>query len=168
MSKDSHRIWRRSIAAAVAALFALGTLASPGALAELPPRPDLPTTVPPQQTSTGTAGLLLHATYPADWPWTRVHWQTPLTVVQWQDQDGIWHDVEGWQGSPDLIIPGPSNTMVGLKAWGVAAKDFGTGPFRWLVYADSSRAKRLATSEPFTLPSHSGHRRTVEVTLEQP
>ncbi len=168
MSRDLHHIWRRSIAAALTALFALGALVSPGALAELPPRPDPPTTVPTQQAPTGTAGLLLKATFPADWPWTRVHWQTPLTVVQWQDDTGSWHDVEGWQGPLALIVPGPANTMVGLKAWGVAAKDFGTGPFRWLVYADNSRAERLATSEDFTLPSHSGHRRTVEVTLAQP
>lgn len=168
MSQNLHRIWRRSMAVAIAALFVLGTLVAPGALAELPPRPDPPTTVPPQQAPTETASLLLHATYPVDWPWTHDHWQTPLTIVQWQDEDGIWHDVKGWQGPPALIVPGPSNTMVGLKAWGVAAKDFGTGPFRWLVYADGSRAERLATSEPFSLPSHSEDRQTVEVTLQQP
>ncbi len=166
MSRDLHHIWRRSIAAALTALFALGALVSPGALAELPPRPDPPTTVPTQQAPTGTAGLLLKATFPADWPWTRVHWQMPWTVVQWQDAEGEWHVVEGWQGTLDTIEPGTGGTMVGQKVWGVARRDFDTGPFRWLVYADRSQETRLATSAPFYLPGGPEEARVVTLTLK--
>jgi hypothetical protein len=43
-------------------------------------------------------------------------------VVQWQDSNGDWQAVEGWQG------PLPANNR-----WWVAAKDFRTGPFRWAI-----------------------------------
>jgi len=46
------------------------------------------------------------------------------SVVQWQDSAGNWHDVEGWRGTLDNR---------GVRRWWVAAKDFGTGPFRWVV-----------------------------------
>jgi hypothetical protein len=65
------------------------------------------------------------------------------TVVQWQDRAGGWHDVEGWQGTlePD-----------GSKRWWVSAKDFGTGPFRWIV-TDRQGGQLLAISAPFSLPA---------------
>lgn len=46
------------------------------------------------------------------------------TVVQWQDSAGNWHDVEGWRGTLDDR---------GVRRWWVDAKDFGTGPFRWVI-----------------------------------
>jgi hypothetical protein len=64
------------------------------------------------------------------------------TVVQWQDEAGYWHDVEGWQGTLDEGY---------TKKWVVAAKDLGTGPFRWTVYQASGR--EAVSSEPFMLPS---------------
>jgi hypothetical protein len=51
------------------------------------------------------------------------------SVVQWQDINGNWHDVEGWRGTLD------SN---GYIRWWVAAKDFGTGPFRWVITGGDS------------------------------
>jgi hypothetical protein len=65
------------------------------------------------------------------------------TVVQWQDQIGGWHEVEGWHGTVELD---------GSKRWWVAAKDFGKGPFRWVVMAKND-GQPLATSLSFNLPS---------------
>jgi hypothetical protein len=64
--------------------------------------------------------------------------------VQWQDGASGWHDVGGWQGRP-------SRTRG--QDWWVDARDFGTGPFRWLVYQDASKSVIVAESEPFNLPS---------------
>ena len=63
------------------------------------------------------------------------------SAVQWQDPAGNWHVVEGWQGSLDER---------GGVRWWVAAKDFGTGPFRWVV-GDSITT--VTVSEPFNLPA---------------
>lgn len=62
------------------------------------------------------------------------------SVVQWQDSNGDWQMVEGWQG------PAASNTR-----WWVAAKDFGRGPFRWAILSGPGGAV-LEASSPFTLP----------------
>ena len=51
------------------------------------------------------------------------------SVVQWQDSAGNWHDVEGWRGTLDSS---------GYIRWWVAAKDFGTGPFRWVITGGDS------------------------------
>ena len=63
-------------------------------------------------------------------------------VVQWQDSGGGWHDVPGWRG---LLKPG------GHERWWVAAKDFGTGPFRWSVTREPGGAL-LGSSQAFNLP----------------
>ena len=62
-----------------------------------------------------------------------------VSVVQWQDSAGDWRDVEGWRGNLN---------DAGQIRWWVAAKDFGSGPFRWTVGE--------AASEPFNLPSGAG------------
>ncbi|GAB4450179.1 MAG: hypothetical protein Kow0031_32630 [Anaerolineae bacterium] len=62
------------------------------------------------------------------------------SVVQWQDSSGGWHDVEGWRGEL-----GSDGTI----RWWVAAKDCGSGPFRWVV---GNSATPSLTSEPFNLP----------------
>ncbi|NJN98858.1 MAG: hypothetical protein HC875_34575 [Anaerolineales bacterium] len=61
-------------------------------------------------------------------------------VVQWQDSAGGWHDVEGWRG-----------TLSDSSRWWVHPKDFGTGPFRWVVSGGPGGAE-LESSEPFNLP----------------
>jgi hypothetical protein len=77
------------------------------------------------------------------------------TVVQWQDTFGDWHDVEGWQRTPDDGYQ---------KTWWVAAKDLGTGPFRRAVNRIQS-GRLLITSESFYLPEIPGQRVTVEVSF---
>lgn len=77
------------------------------------------------------------------------------TIVQWQDSAGGWHNVEGWQGTVD---------SAGDKRWWVAAKDFGTGPFRWIV-TEGIGGQLLATSEPFNLPVQANAATRVEISL---
>jgi hypothetical protein len=73
--------------------------------------------------------------------------------VQWQDSAGGWRDVEGWQGSL---------TVDGCQSWWVAARDFGRGPFRWVV-SEGPGGTLLASSGPFNLPGASGEVLVVEV-----
>jgi hypothetical protein len=63
------------------------------------------------------------------------------SVVQWQDSNADWQNVEGWRGKLDN----------GTRRWWVHPKDFDTGPFRWVVY-ESPGGRLLATSESFSLP----------------
>lgn len=63
------------------------------------------------------------------------------TEVQWQDVIGNWHQVEGWRGT----------SMEGVTRWFLGEKDFGTGPFRWLVYQQED-GELLVTSASFYLP----------------
>lgn len=77
------------------------------------------------------------------------------TIVQWQDSAGEWRDVEGWRGNLD---------EGGKKKWQVAAKDFGKGPFRWIV-TERPSGPLLATSDPFNLPAHANEVMQIEVSL---
>ena len=79
------------------------------------------------------------------------------TVVQWQDSAGGWHDVEGWRGMLD-----ESDT----KQWCVAPRDFGTGPFQWVI-AQGIEGTQLAVSEPFTLPASSNQTLQISLSLAQ-
>jgi len=74
------------------------------------------------------------------------------TVVQWQDESG-WHDVEGWQASPDQS----------WVIWNVEEKDFGKGPFRWAVFEGHERGEPIAVSEQFYLPQRPGQELSLEV-----
>jgi hypothetical protein len=56
---------------------------------------------------------------------------------------GNWHDVE---------------------AWWVAAKDFGTGPFRWVIYRGQA-GELLAISQAFYLPDAAGATTKLEVSF---
>jgi hypothetical protein len=67
------------------------------------------------------------------------------TIVQWQDDQGDWHDIEGWQGTLD---------EGSKKVWWVDPGAFGKGPFRWVIY-QGQQGRQLAQSEPFYLP-HAG------------
>jgi hypothetical protein len=82
------------------------------------------------------------------------------TVVQWQDSQGGWHDVENWRGILDEI-----NQHKGDKLWWVYPRDYGKGPFRWQVY-QSPGGSLLATSRSFNLPGDASQRVIVEVTLK--
>jgi hypothetical protein len=74
-------------------------------------------------------------------------------VVQWQDSEGGWHDVEGWQGTLD---------EGGGRGWWVGARDFGKGPFRWVVKAGPG-GPILGASQPFDLPHEANQ--VVQVTV---
>jgi hypothetical protein len=64
------------------------------------------------------------------------------TVVQWQDAQGDWHDVEGWQGPLG---------QEGHVVWWVTPEIWGEGPFRWAIYQRQD-GQLLATSDSFNLP----------------
>ncbi len=70
-----------------------------------------------------------------------------MSVVQWQDINGNWQDVDGWRGALD---------SGGHIRWWVAPKDFGSGPFRWVVGE--------AASEPFHLPGGGGQVVRIDLT----
>jgi hypothetical protein len=86
-----------------------------------------------------------------------VHWQDLWTVVQWQDERGVWHDVESWQGSLDEF-----SDDVGTKIWWAAKSDLSKGPFRWMIYQDKG-GRLLEQSSEFYLPTFVGERVVVEV-----
>lgn len=83
--------------------------------------------------------------------------ETAWIAVQWQNTDLTWHTVDGWQGDLDYTSSG-----VPFKQWAVASADYGTGPFRFVVYAQEDGAV-WATSDSFTLPASLGN--NVEETL---
>ena len=68
-------------------------------------------------------------------------------MVQWQDPQGNWHNVEGWRS-----VLGSS----GYQRWAVESKDFGAGPFRWQVRQSGPDGTVLSTSATFTLPVGAG------------
>lgn len=78
------------------------------------------------------------------------------SVVQWQDNAGGWHDVEGWQGELGLD---------GFERWWVAAKDFNNGPFRWQVTQGQGGAE-LGVSQSFNMPAGGNQVVRVGVTLD--
>ena len=77
------------------------------------------------------------------------------SVIQWQDSAGNWHNVDGWQGTLDAN---------GFRYWWVAQKDFGTGPFRWLV-TQSQDGPMLGKSAPFNLPLKANEIKQIKVLL---
>lgn len=77
---------------------------------------------------------------------------TAWTVVQWQDGLGGWHNVEGWRG--DLDEGGTQ------KVWWVLERNFGQGPFRWIVY-EKRDGMVWGMSVSFFLPRFGGDTITV-------
>lgn len=78
------------------------------------------------------------------------------TIVQWQDLEGRWHTVEGWQGAFN-----EQRQVI----WWVAPEDLGKGPFRWVVYETSTGNEVLTVSGTFFLPVNSGESNLIEVLL---
>lgn len=74
-------------------------------------------------------------------------------VVQWQDSAGGWQNVEGWQG-----------TIKDSSRWWVHPKDFGNGPFRWVITQGKGGAV-LGSSQPFKLPIWANQTVQVSVSL---
>jgi hypothetical protein len=79
-------------------------------------------------------------------------------VVQWQDAQEGWHDVEGWRGS--------LNNKRQMRWW-VSPTDFGRGPFRWIVYAEPNSSVVIGSSDFFNLPTESGDTMVVPVFLDK-
>ncbi|MFQ5399227.1 MAG: hypothetical protein ACE5E7_06470 [Anaerolineae bacterium] len=77
------------------------------------------------------------------------------TAVQWRDHQGLWHDVQGWQGSLD---------EGNVKTWWVSEETLGAGPFRWVVY-DGPGGAELGTSQTFSLPAKANEVVVVEVAV---
>jgi hypothetical protein len=71
-----------------------------------------------------------------------------LSVVQWIDGAGAWHDVTGWQDTP--------RDVAGYRQsrWWVYPSDYGKGPFRWAIFQAGTvqPVTPLAVSQPFALP----------------
>ncbi len=148
----------------ICALLVLVSLPSPArtALADLPPR-FTPTPTPPAQpapqSALAGAQIQLRAQFSQDWPAAGIPWQELWTVVQWQDEWGYWHNVEGWQSTLDEV-----QDCVGTKTWWLDQGLLGKGPFRWRVYR-SQGATLLATSSTFNLPARTGETTTIELAL---
>ena len=146
-------------------LLVLVSLPSPArtALADLPPR-FTPTPTPPAQpapqSAPAGAQIQLRAQFSQDWPATGIPWQELWTVVQWQDEWGYWHDVEGWQGTLDEV-----QDCAGTKTWWLDQGLLGKGPFRWAIYR-SQGTTLSAASDPFNLPARTGETATIEISLE--
>ncbi len=75
----------------------------------------------------------------------------PSTVwiaVQWLDGYGVWHTVDGWQGSPSSV----SQEGVLFQDWAIGPELLGKGPFRWIVY-DFYGGTVIGVSPNFNMPT---------------
>ena len=109
--------------------------------------------------ATDGAKFVLWVSFTPEWSSLGKHWQELWTVVQWQDDMGEWFDVEQWQGTLDSAENGKA-----WKEWWVDHKDYGKGPFRWLVL-ESPGGKVLRTLPEFYLPAGPQERVVVEVSV---
>ncbi len=139
-------------------LLVVGWMSSPVAVTAdpLPPRPTLtphPSLTPQAMGGSGREGYI-----ELDVP---THQIALWTVVEWQDNFGNWHAVEGWQGTLDEI----NSAGIGRKVWWVSGSDMGKKLFRWQVY-QSRNGQLLVTSHPFELPHYNGEVVRVQATLQ--
>lgn len=134
--------------------------------AELPDRPNPEASPDAVPVSLPTGGLIrLQLQLPSETLARVGSWQSLWTVVQWQDAEGSWHDVEGWQGTfDDFRAETTQGIARGQKLWWVAPADLGTGPFRWLVQQEPDD-EQLAVSAPFHLPDAGGTLLPVEIAI---
>lgn len=149
MSNDRMNWRRRCFAVSIGALMVSAAasiyLFSPSAVDALPPRPT--PAITPTSTPTRTPSPHVPRTMPA--PLRLSHIRLAVTpaqdglwsVVEWQGGDGTWHVVDGWQGTVEA----------GSKRWAVYERNFGEGPFRWVVSTARS-GKIVGVSTPFMLP----------------
>jgi len=116
------------------------TQSSPTCMPLVPSETPIVRTVPPL---TG-ASLQLNAPSAPD---------SASTIVQWQDELGGWHAVEGWRGELGAE---------GQITWWVLKANFAQGPFRWVVYTEPG-GEVWGVSENFFLPSASGEALTINL-----
>ena len=108
--------------------------------------------------------------------------------VQWRDQNGRWTNVEGWQAplevtatavttSNDPAATAAAGQNVATKTFGVFERDYGSGPFRWIIFAPAggqgadgqvtgssiSGGQVFGTSNRFFLPAGGGANLTMTV-----
>lgn len=166
MTKTKYKFnaWLIIFAAIICAIIGIAHLPTPARA--LPPRPPTPTPLPtPGPTSAPEASVApkgAQITLRAHFPLSAAYqWDALWTVVQWQDPDGTWHDVEGWRGTPDEITLNDQDEIIIEKTWWVQKSDLGRGPFRWLVYK-SEGGQLLTMSEMFHLPDDVGRTTIVE------
>jgi hypothetical protein len=166
VSQFTHHVSPARVLVGIAVLTALLPLwAAHAAPLPLPPLPLPPDQCQGSAPSTFTGGFIeLSARFPQTWPWSSAPWEDLWTVAQWQDDKGIWRDVEGWQGALDEVVTDADGTVVGHKTWWVAKSDLSKGPFRWRVY-HTQGGWLLATSQTFDMPSQKRATTTVELTL---
>ena len=136
------RIIGLSIGLAGLLMVAIMVIQAPGSVVALPPRPE------PKAEKALIKGGFIELTVSGA---TNDVW----TAVQWQDIDGNWILVDGWQGYTDA-----DNQVL----WFVAKENLGEGPFRWLLY-DAEDGNLLTTSAPFDLPERAKQTVSVEVIL---
>lgn len=115
------------------------------AYADLPPRPAAPAKEKEEPVRPQVAPLILSTNPNASGLWS---------VVQWQDSQGGWQDVASWRGA----------VVNGRTIWWVEAKDFGKGPFRWVITQGEGGAV-VATSASFHLPSQAQQPLTIDLAL---
>ncbi|VAW43360.1 hypothetical protein MNBD_CHLOROFLEXI01-2721 [hydrothermal vent metagenome] len=153
------------------ALFALGALLlfllSPRSTnaddLDLPPRENPDADVAIEANGLG-ARVHLQGYFSQDWPWETMHWQEDLWLkVQWYDEDGVWQDVDGWQGTFEAIQQGED--WMGVKEIWLADAHLGTGPYRWQI-VERSNGRLLTTSDPFYMPSKGGDLMAVDIMVK--
>ena len=132
--------------------------AQPGAPAVLPTRVDTPPPISRAKREPPPVGAWIELRMACQPSCAVLPWQEMWTVVQWQDGLGRWHDVEGWQGKME-VIGGDQAT----RSWWVDHKDFGAGPFRWLICQENCH-NPLGASASFYLPDGLNRVVAVEVT----
>jgi len=147
------------------------TRAAPSALPPRPtpqPTPALPPRPTPQSeiVCRKTGGfIVLRFRTTQERVWGLIHWQELWSVVQWQDGQGNWHNVEGWQGGFDVFYHNIDEEICeGRKTWWVDGDDFIKGPFRWVIY-QRRKGKLLAQSELFYLPLFAGQTVRTDISL---
>jgi hypothetical protein len=82
-------------------------------------------------------------------------------MIEWQDGQGNWHDVEGWKAILDEV-----KGSEGRKVWYVSSDLFGKGPFCWVICPDPG-SEPIATSAPFHMPDAAGETVRVNVSVGQ-
>ncbi len=152
------------------ALFSFGALllfllaAHPAAAGDL----DLPPRDSPDSSTAIVANGLgarvhLQGHFSQDWPWETMHWQEDLwIVVQWYDEDGVWQDVDGWQGTFEAIQQ--AEDWTGVKEIWLTDVHLGSGPYRWQLF-ERSNGRLLTTSDLFYLPSTGGDLMAVDLMI---
>jgi len=162
MNTQSHKSILLTFIIGIACTLLLSSLVNPSLA--LPPRPPTPTPIPVSRPSSlpapsGTQ-IQLHARFSPEWADTGIPWQDLWTVVQWQDYQGSWHTVEGWQGELDEVVDGE-----GWKMWWLDKDLFYLGPFRWLVLYGYG-GEPVTQGQPFYMPTRAHEIMTVEVLLQ--